>query len=140
VIYIAFIGIVLGTAMASVSPALSTAIVVVATFTAVITSLTTVVASSLLGGDASKSEAIKANIAALTTAIVIFILGVQAAGQWKGMLLVFPLVAYLAATAILHKGLVLPFPKALIVSAVGAIAPIVAINLFGSAILSLIRN
>ncbi len=122
IIYMLYIGLVLGFAMDK-SAGMGGAIILAGCFLALITSVTTFVASKWLGGTASLGESIKGNIAALVAVWFSLRFGLQAVPKMPWVIFLVPVLAIGVATLVLEHMLSLSWPRALgVVTASGVLA------------------
>ncbi|MDI3512743.1 MAG: hypothetical protein PWQ61_3510 [Betaproteobacteria bacterium] len=122
IIYMLYIGLVLGFAMDK-SAGMGGAIILAGCFLALITSVTTFVASKWLGSTASLGESIKGNIAALVAVWFSLRFGLQAVPKMPWVIFLVPVLAIGVATLVLEHMLSLSWPRALgVVTASGVLA------------------
>lgn len=122
IIYMLYIGLVLGFAMDK-SAGMGGAIILAGCFLALITSVTTFVASKWLGSTASLGESIKGNIAALVAVWFSLRFGLQAVPKMPWVIFLVPVLAIGVATLVLEHMLSLSWPRALgVVTGSGVLA------------------
>lgn len=122
IIYMLYIGLVLGFAMDK-SAGMGGAIILAGCFLALITSVSTFVASKWLGSTASLGESIKGNIAALVAVWFSLRFGLQAVPKMPWVIFLVPVLAIGVATLVLEHMLSLSWPRALgVVTASGVLA------------------
>lgn len=122
IIYMLYIGLVLGFAMDK-SAGMGGAIILAGCFLALITSVTTFVASKWLGSTASLGESIKGNIAALVAVWFSLRFGLRAVPKMPWVIFLVPVLAIGVATLVLEHMLSLSWPRALgVVTASGVLA------------------
>ncbi|OGA80819.1 MAG: hypothetical protein A2711_06535 [Burkholderiales bacterium RIFCSPHIGHO2_01_FULL_63_240] len=122
IIYMLYIGLVLGFAMDK-SAGMGGAIILAGCFLALVTSVTTFVASKWLGSTASLGESIKGNIAALVAVWFSLRFGLQAVPKMPWVIFLVPVLAIGVATLVLEHMLSLSWPRALgVVTASGVLA------------------
>lgn len=122
IIYMLYIGLVLGFAMDK-SAGMGGAIILAGCFLALITSVTTFVASKWLGSTASPGESIKGNIAALVAVWFSLRFGLQAVPKMPWVIFLVPVLAIGVATLVLEQMLSLSWPRALgVLTASGVLA------------------
>lgn len=112
IIYLFYIGLVLGFAMDKTA-GFGNAIILMGAFMAVFTSATTFVASKWLGSTATLGESIKGNIAALIAVWLSIRFGFQMAHKSPLVFFAAPLLALVSATLVLNHMLSLAWPRAL---------------------------
>ncbi len=122
IIYMLYIGLVLGFAMDK-SAGMGGAIILAGCFLALVTSVSTFVASKWLGSTASLGESIKGNIAALVAVWFSLRFGLQAVPKMPWVIFLVPVLAIGVATLVLEHMLSLSWPRALgVVTASGVLA------------------
>jgi hypothetical protein len=133
-VYMIFVGLVIAAAAASPSAPIGNAIIMSAGLVAATTSASTAGLSAMLGGQSSLSESVKANLWALIAVGLMFLFGYQVGIKAPAVFLASPLLACIAGTVILSKGLSLSIPRALVVSLTGAVIAYFALKLSGGSI------
>jgi len=139
VIYMLYIGLVLGHAMDK-SVAMGNTIIVMGASLAALTSVTTFMASKSLGSTASLNESIKGNIAALLTVWVSFRFALQVVHVVPWVVYVAPVLAVGGATLVLEHMLSLSWKRSLWVVFVSGLLLGIVLNTLLPAGLFLLRR
>ena len=86
------------------------------------TSATTTILSMALGAQASVNEAVKSNLLSLAVAGLVILFAFQVLFTKSPVLfLISPALAFAAATMVLRSGLAISWPKAGVISSIGAV-------------------